>query len=110
MPSILVREALEPSCAPAAIADWSYPTLVDLGSDFGYYSEMLRTHSDYLVGLDAFAPALQIAKGRKVYDDLIHADTLHLPLYLGKIECVTLFDVIEHLSKALEIHNAKNGS
>jgi len=76
-----------------------YPTLVDLGSGFGYYSGVLRTHADYLVGLDAFAPALRMAKGRKVYDDLIHADILHLPLRSDRIDCVTLFDVIEHLSK-----------
>jgi 2-polyprenyl-3-methyl-5-hydroxy-6-metoxy-1,4-benzoquinol methylase len=61
---------------------------------------MLRRHADYLVGLDAFAPALQIAKGRKIYDDLIQADIRHLPLRSERIDCVTLFDVIEHLRKA----------
>jgi 2-polyprenyl-3-methyl-5-hydroxy-6-metoxy-1,4-benzoquinol methylase len=77
----------------------TYPTLVDLGSGFGYYSEALRKHADYLVGLDAFVPALRMAKGRKVYDDLIRADILHLPFRSKRIDCITLFDVIEHLSK-----------
>jgi predicted TPR repeat methyltransferase len=60
---------------------------------------MLRRHADYLVGLDAFAPALQVAKGRKVYDDLIRADILHLPLRSERIDCVTIFDVIEIFEK-----------
>ena len=77
----------------------TYPTLVDLGSGFGYYSELLRKHADYLVGLDAFTPALQMARERKGYDDLIRADIMHLPLRSDGIDCVTLFDVIEHLSK-----------
>jgi len=76
-----------------------YRTLADLGSGFGYYGETLREHADYLVGLDAFAPALEMAKRRKVFDDLIRADILHLPLRSLSIDCVTLFDVIGHLSK-----------
>lgn len=77
----------------------THQILLDLGSGFGYYAETLRDHADYLVGLDAFAPALQMAKGRKVFDDLIRGDILHLPLRSERIGCVTLFDVIEHLSK-----------
>jgi 2-polyprenyl-3-methyl-5-hydroxy-6-metoxy-1,4-benzoquinol methylase len=76
-----------------------YLTLVDLGSGFGYYSGVLRRHAGYLVGLGAFAPALRMVKGRKVYDGLIHADMLRLPLHSERTDCVTLFDVIEHLSK-----------
>jgi len=69
-----------------------------LGAGFGYYAETLREHADYLVGLDAFVPALQMAKRRKVFDDLIRADILHLPLRSESVNCMTLFDVIEHLS------------
>jgi len=70
-----------------------------LGSGFGYYAERLREHAEYLVGLDAFLPSLQVAKRMKVFDDLIFADIVHLPLHLDRIDCVTVFDVIEHLSK-----------
>jgi len=77
----------------------AYPILVDLGSGFGYCADKLRQHAEYVVGLDIFSPSLQVARERKVFDDLICADILHLPLSLGKIDCVTLFDVIEHLSK-----------
>lgn len=77
----------------------SYPILVDLGSGFGYYADALREHAEYLVGLDAFRPLLRMAKRKKIFDDLIAADILHLPLRLERIDCITLFDVIEHLSK-----------
>ena len=83
---------------PPALAG-NYRTLADLGSGFGYYAETLREHADYLVGLDAFSPALEMAKRRKVFDDLIRADILPLPLRSQNIDCVTLFDVVEHLSK-----------
>lgn len=77
----------------------TYPILVDLGSGFGYYASRLREHAEYLVGVDLFFPSLDVAKSRRVFDDLIRADILHLPLRLQKVNCVTLFDVIEHLSK-----------
>jgi 2-polyprenyl-3-methyl-5-hydroxy-6-metoxy-1,4-benzoquinol methylase len=82
---------------PALIG--SYRTLADLGAGFGHYAETLREHADYLVGLDAFVPALQMAKRKKVFHDLIRADILHLPLHSQSVNCVTLLDVIEHLSK-----------
>lgn len=77
----------------------TYPALVDLGSGFGFYADKLRKHTKYLVGVDMFLPSLCAAKRRSVFDDLIRADILHLPLRLEKVDCVTLFDVIEHLPK-----------
>jgi 2-polyprenyl-3-methyl-5-hydroxy-6-metoxy-1,4-benzoquinol methylase len=76
-----------------------YPTLVDLGSGFGYYGDELRKHAGYLVGLDLFLPSLNVAKDRRVFDDLVCADILNLPFLMDKVDCVTLFDVIEHLRK-----------
>ncbi len=77
----------------------NYPILADLGSGFGYYADTLREHAGYLVGLDLFLPSLHVAKSKKIFDDLIRADILHLPLRPERIDCATLFDVIEHFSK-----------
>ena len=99
MLSILAREALESSCALAAITHWNL-------SNFGRLGIRLRllfrnvAHTRRLSGgTGCICSSPPNSKGKKVYDDLIHADILHLPLHLEKIECVTLFDVIEHLSK-----------
>jgi predicted TPR repeat methyltransferase len=78
----------------------THQILVDLGSGFGYYADRLREHAGYLVGVDLFLPSLHVAKNKRVFDDLVRADILHLPLRLEKVSCITLFDVIEHLSKA----------
>lgn len=78
----------------------TYATLVDLGSGFGYYGDELRERAGYLVGVDVFLPSLRVAKDRRVYDDLVYADILNLPLLPDKVDCVALFDVIEHLRKA----------
>jgi len=77
----------------------AYRILVDLGSGLGYYSDKLREHAKCLIGLDIFSSSLRIARETKVFDDLICADIMHLPLRLERIDCLTLFDVIEHLSK-----------
>lgn len=77
----------------------TYPTLVDLGAGFGFYADKLRRHAKYLIGVDAFLPSLCAAKRRRVFDDLIRADILNLPLRLEKVDCTALFDVVEHLPK-----------
>lgn len=76
-----------------------YNVLLDLGCGMGHFCKILRKHAEYIIGMDVYLPSLKHAKKTKGFDDLILADIRNPPIQRDKIDCVTLFDVIEHLPK-----------
>jgi len=76
-----------------------YDVLLDLGCGMGYFCKILRKHAEYVIGMDVYIPSLKQARKTGGFDDLILADIGNPPIQKDKIDCVTLFDVIEHLPK-----------
>jgi len=81
------------------IISGEYDVLLDLGCGMGHFSEALLKHAKYILGVDIHLPFLKEAKKKRVYGDLVQADIHHLPVQIDKVDCVTSFDVIEHLPK-----------
>ena len=76
-----------------------YDVLLDLGCGMGHFCKMLRRHAWYIIGMDIYLPSLKHAKKTKEFDDLVLADILNPPIRRDRVDCVTLFDVVEHLEK-----------
>jgi len=76
-----------------------YDVLLDLGCGMGHFCKMLRRHAGYMIGMDVYLPSLKYAKKTEEFDDLVLADIRNPPIQRGKVDCVTLFDVVEHLPK-----------
>jgi len=71
---------------------------VDLGCGEGYYSDTLKKHVDFLIGVDHNLPRLSVAKRFGFYDLLIHMDMKNYTP-TPETEAAFLFDSIEHIDK-----------
>jgi predicted TPR repeat methyltransferase len=75
-----------------------FKVAVDLGCGEGYYSDAIKPHVDYLIGVDHNLPRLSVAKRFGHYDLLIHMDMRdYTPT--PEVEAAFLFDSIEHIDK-----------
>lgn len=77
-------------------------SVLDVGCGTGLITQSLRStylRSNSVVGLDAYLPALYVAKNRGVYQDVICADVTRLPFKSGAFDIVLCIEVIEHLRK-----------
>lgn len=76
-------------------------SFLDVGCGFGCWGHKIRAYSDpsYLVGIDVWKPYLLKIKHKKIYDDLILADALHLPFKEKSINIILACEIIEHLPK-----------
>jgi hypothetical protein len=75
-----------------------FKTAVDLGCGEGYYSDAIKPHVDYLIGVDHNLPRLSVAKRFGHYDLLIHMDMRdYTPT--AEVEAAFLLDSIEHIDK-----------
>lgn len=71
---------------------------VDLGCGEGYYGDLLKTHVDYLIGVDHNLPRLRVAKEFACYDEVTLSEIREYTLPVG-VEAVFMLDSIEHLPK-----------
>ncbi|MEM1551583.1 MAG: class I SAM-dependent methyltransferase [Candidatus Bathyarchaeia archaeon] len=71
---------------------------VDLGCGEGYYSETIKKHCKFLIGVDHNLPRLSVAERFGKYDMLVNADIREFPLP-NETEAAFMLDVIEHIPK-----------
>lgn len=74
--------------------------LVDLGCGSGRMVGTLGPEWTLTVGVEGHLQALQRGAARGSGPVLIHADVLDTPLADGQFDCVTAFDVLEHVDPA----------
>lgn len=81
-------------------------TLLDIGCWIGWYEKfMVEKGCGFIVGIDIDRNAVQKAKKmlRFAQCDFVLASTLKLPFNFSSFDMVSLFDVLEHVPKNLEI-------
>lgn len=77
-------------------------SFLDIGCGFGIWGCRIRIFSNprYLVGVDIWKPYLLQTKSRGVYDDVILADALNLPIRKKAFDITLACEIIEHLPKS----------
>jgi len=71
---------------------------IDLGCGEGYYSDMMKQHVDYLVGVDHSIERLSVAKNFAHYDKIVWADMREYEIP-PDTEIVFMLDSLEHIPK-----------
>ena len=72
---------------------------VDLGCGEGYYGDVLKAHTDHLIGVDHNPGRLSVAKKYSGYDE-VHLSEVQDYKIPYNADAVFMFDLIEHLSEA----------
>jgi len=71
---------------------------VDLGCGEGLAGRLLKSHSNYLIGVDHALGRLRLAAYRGYYDELVHSEIQHYTVPVTT-EAVFMLDSLEHMSK-----------
>jgi hypothetical protein len=71
---------------------------IDLGCGSGDGGELLRSHTNYLIGVDNDPNALKTAESRRIYDELHLADIRKFEIPWD-VDSITLYDSLEHIPK-----------
>lgn len=70
----------------------------DYGCGEGYYSDVLKEHCGWLIGVDHNLPRLSVAREYGFYDELVLADFCDFGVPEG-LEAAFFLDSIEHVEK-----------
>ncbi|XVS65998.1 class I SAM-dependent methyltransferase [Actinosynnema sp. CA-299493] len=90
-PALALLRALEGRLYPSSIP---HPVL-DIGCGNGKFATVIDLRG--AIGLDADAHDLELARGRRVYSALIHADARTIPLHDGAVRCIISNSTLEHI-------------
>jgi SAM-dependent methyltransferase len=75
-------------------------TFLDVGCGRGtHVIKKISKGQRFVIGIDAYTPALKVARETGAYNEIIKSAVTHLPFESNKFDTVFLMSVIEHLKK-----------